>query len=213
MRPGRALQGQQPQHGSERHGQEHLTAPLLLSRRPGNMSLHDTGRCHRRGARAATFGGTDVAMWARISLSGHGPQRQVSRVANPMLRALFFPQPGADTEALNAGAPASDVATFGEAVRRTAAQVAKLSRATNPMEHASTVVAAFLPDLRSDHAVAAGRRPTRRKHLAQSGGARIPALGSGRARGHPGACGPARAARARPPAADRLIWRTPGRLR
>lgn len=28
-------------------------------------------------------------------------------------RALFFPQPGADTEALNAGAPAGDVATFG----------------------------------------------------------------------------------------------------
>jgi Domain of unknown function (DUF4331) len=93
------------------------------------------------------FGGTDVAMWARISLYGHGPQRQVSRAANPMLRALFFPQPGADTEALNAGAPAGDVATFGAAVRRTAAQVAKLSRATNPDKHAATVVAAFLPDL------------------------------------------------------------------
>ncbi len=93
------------------------------------------------------FGGTDVAMWARISLYGHGPQRQVSRAANPMLRALFFPQPGADTEALNAGSPDGDVATFGQAVRRTAARVAKLSRATNPEEHASTVVAAFLPDL------------------------------------------------------------------
>jgi uncharacterized protein DUF4331 len=94
-----------------------------------------------------TFGGTHVAMWARISLYGHGPQRQVSRAANPMVRALFFPQRDADTEALNAGAPADDVATFGQTVRRTAAQVAKLSRATNPEEHASAVVAAFLPDL------------------------------------------------------------------
>jgi len=42
-----------------------------------------------------------------------------------MLRALFFPQPGADTEALNAGSPAGDVATFGEAVRATAAHVAE----------------------------------------------------------------------------------------
>jgi hypothetical protein len=72
------------------------------------------------------FGGTDVAVWARISLYGHGPQRQVSRAAHPLLRGLFFPQPGADTEALNAGSPAGDVAAFGEAVRRTAAQVAEL---------------------------------------------------------------------------------------
>ena len=64
-----------------------------------------------------------------------------------MLRALFFPQPGEDTEALNAGSPAGDVATFGEAVRWTAARVARLSRATDPDGHAATVVAAFLPDL------------------------------------------------------------------
>ncbi len=93
------------------------------------------------------FGGTHVAIWARISLSGHGPQRQVSRAANPLVPSLFFPQHGSDTEALNAGSPAGDVATFGEAVRRTAAQVARLSGAANPDEHASTVVDAFLPDL------------------------------------------------------------------
>ncbi len=48
-----------------------------------------------------TFGGTDVAVWARISLYGHAPQRQVSRAAHPLLRSFFFPQPGADTEKLN----------------------------------------------------------------------------------------------------------------
>jgi hypothetical protein len=82
-----------------------------------------------------------------VECSETPPASQVSRAANPMLRALFFPQPGADTEALNAGSPAGDVATFGEAVRATAAQVAELSGATDPDGHAATVVAAFLPDL------------------------------------------------------------------
>jgi hypothetical protein len=85
-------------------------------------------------------------VWARISLYGHAPQRQVSRAAQPLLRSFFFPHPGADTEALNAGSPADDVATYTEVVRRTAAHVAELSRAANPDEHAATLVAAFLPD-------------------------------------------------------------------
>ena len=94
-----------------------------------------------------TFGGTDVAVWARISLFGHAPQRQVSRAAHPLLRSFFFPRPGADTEALNAGSPADDVAACGEVVRRTAVHVAEVTRAANPDEHAATLVAAFLPDL------------------------------------------------------------------
>jgi hypothetical protein len=60
---------------------------------------------------------------------------------------LFFPQPGADTEALNAASPGDDVAAFGEAVRRTAVRAAELSQATHPDEHAAALVAAFLPDL------------------------------------------------------------------
>jgi hypothetical protein len=60
-----------------------------------------------------------------VECSETPPASQVSRAANPMLRALFFPQPGADTEALNAGSPAGDIATFGEAVRATAAHVAE----------------------------------------------------------------------------------------
>jgi hypothetical protein len=94
-----------------------------------------------------TFGGPEVAVWTRISLYGHGPQRQVSRAAHPLLRALFFPQPGPDTEALNAGSPAGDVAAFGPAVRATAARVAELSGAADPDGQAATVVAAFLPDV------------------------------------------------------------------
>jgi hypothetical protein len=82
----------------------------------------------------------------RISLYWDAPQRQVSRAAHPLLRSFFFPQPGAGTEALNAGSPADDIATYGDLVRRAAVHVAELSRAANPGEHAATVVAAFLPD-------------------------------------------------------------------
>jgi hypothetical protein len=55
-------------------------------------------------------------------------------------------RPGADTEALNAGSPADDVAAYSDRVRRTAVHVAELSRAANPDEHAAKLVAAFLPD-------------------------------------------------------------------
>lgn len=126
---------------------ENQYRPELFTATPANLLAGRNVTAIALQVPDVTFGGTDVAMWARISLYGYGPQRQVSRAANPMLRALFFPQPGADTEALNAGSPAGDVATFGEAVRRTAVHVAKLSRATDPDEHAATVVAAFLPDL------------------------------------------------------------------
>jgi hypothetical protein len=94
----------------------------------------------------ATFGGVDIAVWARISLYGHAPQRQVSRAAHPLLRSFFFPQPGADTEALNAGSPAGDVAAYSDRVRRAAVHVAELSRAANPDEHAAMLVGACLPD-------------------------------------------------------------------
>ncbi len=49
-----------------------------------------------------------LAVWARISLYGHAPQQQVSRIGQPMLRPLFFRVPGPTTEALNAGNPAED---------------------------------------------------------------------------------------------------------
>lgn len=93
-----------------------------------------------------TLGGADVAVWARISLYGHAPQRQVSRAAHPLLRSFFFPQPGPETEALNAGSPADDVAAYSDLVLRTALHVAAVSGAASPDEHAAAVVAAFLPD-------------------------------------------------------------------
>jgi Domain of unknown function (DUF4331) len=92
------------------------------------------------------FGGIDVAIWARISLYGHGAQRQVSRAAHPLLRSFFFPRPGAETEALNAGSPAGDVAAYTDVVASTAVRVAELSQAASPDEHAAALVAAFLPD-------------------------------------------------------------------
>jgi hypothetical protein len=125
---------------------ENKYRPELFTGTPGNLLTGRNVTAIVLQIPDVTFGGSDVALWARISLYGHAPQRQVSRAAQPLLRSFFFPQPGADTEALNAGSPADDVATYRDRVRRTALHVAELSRAANPQEHAATVVAAFLPD-------------------------------------------------------------------
>jgi hypothetical protein len=99
----------------------------------------------------AAFGGTRIGLWARISLSGdgHTPQRQVSRIGQAMLRPLFFnpPDTEAELDALNAGAPAADLATHGERVRRIAATAARLAGLADPDGHAARVAAAFLPDI------------------------------------------------------------------
>jgi hypothetical protein len=126
---------------------ENQYRPELFAGTPGNLLGGRNVTAMALQVPDVAFGGTEVALWARISLYGHAPQRQVSRAAHPLLRSFFFPQPGADTEALNAGSPADDVATFGEVVRRTAAHIAELTQVASPDEHAATVVAAFLPDL------------------------------------------------------------------
>jgi len=120
--------------------------PELFSGTPGNLLAGRNVTAIALQVPDVTFGGVDVAVWARISLYWDAPQRQVSRAAHPLLRSFFFPHPGADTEALNAGSPAGDVAAYAGVIRRTALHVAELSRAADPGEHAATVVAAFLPD-------------------------------------------------------------------
>jgi len=126
---------------------ENQYRPELFAGTPGNLLAGRNVTAIALQVPDVAFGGADVALWARISLYGHAPQRQVSRAAHPLLRSFFFPRPGADTEALNAGSPAGDIAAFGEVVRRTARQVAEVSQAGNPDEHAATLLAAFLPDL------------------------------------------------------------------
>jgi hypothetical protein len=93
------------------------------------------------------FGGDHVSLWARISLYGHAPQRQVSRMGNPMVRPLFFPVPGPDSEALNAASPADDVRRHADRLQRAAAKVATVRGFSDPDGHASSVVRAFLPDV------------------------------------------------------------------
>jgi hypothetical protein len=97
----------------------------------------------------ATLGGNRVALWGRISLhgDGHRPQRQVSRIGQPMLRPLFFNPPDEDVETLNAGAPATDRDNHGQRVRRLATTVARLAGLSDPDGHAARVAAAFLPDV------------------------------------------------------------------
>ena len=93
------------------------------------------------------LGGTQVAAWARISLAGHAPQQQVSRIGQAMLRPLFFSPADGDSETLNAGAPATDPEAHGERVTRIASTVARLAGLPDPDLHAKTVTAAFLPDV------------------------------------------------------------------
>jgi hypothetical protein len=95
----------------------------------------------------ALFGSDHVTIWARISVSGDAPRRVVSRMGTPMLRPLFFPQPGPETEALNAGSPADDVARHSVRVREVAATIAMLRGLPDPEGHAAEVAAAFLPDV------------------------------------------------------------------
>lgn len=95
----------------------------------------------------ATFGSDHVTLWARISLIGHAPPRQVSRMGNPMLRPIFFATPGPDTEALNAGSPGDDVARYSDRVRGVAARIAALEGFTDAAAHGATVAGAFLPDV------------------------------------------------------------------
>jgi hypothetical protein len=97
----------------------------------------------------AVLGSTRVALWGRISLYGHTPQRQVNRIGQAMLRPLFFnpPDTEAELDALNAGAPAADRDTYGERVRRIAGTAARLAGLSDPDGHAERVAAAFLPDV------------------------------------------------------------------
>jgi Domain of unknown function (DUF4331) len=125
---------------------DNLFRPELFSGTPGNLLAGRNVTAIALQVPDVALGDTDVAVWARISLYGHAPQKQVSRAAHPLVRSFFFPQPGAETEALNAASPADDIATYTERVRSTAQHLAELSQAASPDEHAATVVAAFLPD-------------------------------------------------------------------
>lgn len=95
----------------------------------------------------ADLGGTRIAVWARISLFGHAPQLQVSRTGQAMLRPLFFSATDAESETLNAGAPASDTDAHGKQVLSIADAVARLAGLADPEAHAEQVQAVFLPDV------------------------------------------------------------------
>lgn len=95
----------------------------------------------------AVLGGEEISLWARISLHGHAAQRQVSRMGNPMIRPLFFPTPGPDAEAANAGSPADDVGAHTARLEQIAEQIARIRGLADPVAHASAVAHAFLPDV------------------------------------------------------------------
>jgi len=88
-----------------------------------------------------------VSVWARITLHGHAPQRQVSRMGQPMLRPLFFNVPGEETEELNSGHPLSDVEHYQDKIIQIAETVGRLAGVADARRHALKVAEAFLPDV------------------------------------------------------------------
>jgi hypothetical protein len=88
-----------------------------------------------------------LSIWTRITLQGHAPQRQVSRMGQAMLRPLFFNVAGEETEELNRGNPASDEEQYRSKVRQVAETVGKLAGVADPHEHGADIAEAFLPDV------------------------------------------------------------------
>jgi len=97
----------------------------------------------------AALGSARIGLWARISLDGHAPQRQVNRIGQAMFRPLFFNPPDTEEQldALNAASPAADRDAHSERVRRIAGTAARLAGLPDPDGHAAAVAAAFLPDV------------------------------------------------------------------
>ena len=95
----------------------------------------------------SALSGSSITVWGRISLYGHAPQQQVSRIGQAMLRPLFFFPPDGESETLNAGTPGTDRQAHGERVSRIGDAVARLAGLPDPQDHAEKVTAAFLPDI------------------------------------------------------------------
>lgn len=93
------------------------------------------------------LGASRCSVWATVTLHGHAPARQVSRMGQPMLRPLFFNVPGQETEDLNAGTPADDRDKYGALVVERAAVLAAAVGRADAGDHAHRVADAFLPDV------------------------------------------------------------------
>jgi Domain of unknown function (DUF4331) len=97
----------------------------------------------------AAFGSFRIALWARISLYGHAPQRQVNRIGQAMFRPLFFNPPDSEEQldTLNAAPPLADLDIYSDRVGHIARTAARLAGLPDPDGHAARLVAAFLPDV------------------------------------------------------------------
>lgn len=122
-------------------------SPEVFDAEPGNIFAGRNVTAIALQLPNAAFRGSAVRLWARISLYGHAEQTQVSRFGNPMVRPLFFPIPGPDTETLNGGSPASDAKTHADRLEQVATRIATLRGLADPAAHGRAVVAAFLPDV------------------------------------------------------------------
>jgi hypothetical protein len=89
-----------------------------------------------------------INAWAVVSLVGHAPQQQVSRIANPVI--VFYFGGGADPEKLTwlRGHPKDDRDVFRSTAEAFVTKAATAAgRASDPSGYAKLVVEALLPDV------------------------------------------------------------------
>ncbi len=96
----------------------------------------------------SVLGVDNINVWATVSLYGHAPQQQVSRMANPVI--VFYFGGGADPEKLTwlRGHPKDDLETFATSATGFVTKAATAAgRTTDPSAYASEVVRQLLPDV------------------------------------------------------------------
>lgn len=96
----------------------------------------------------AVLGDVEIGAWAAISLYGHAPQQQVSRMANPVI--VFYFGAGVDPEKLTwlRGHPRDDRARFADTAAAFVAKTAAAAgRTADPAGYGRKVAALLLPDM------------------------------------------------------------------
>jgi Domain of unknown function (DUF4331) len=96
----------------------------------------------------SVFGVDTINTWATVSLYGHAPQVQVSRMANPVI--VFYFGGGADPEKLTwlRGHPTDDVSAFAVSAEAFVTKAAAAAgRTPDPAAYAHEVVQQLLPDV------------------------------------------------------------------
>ncbi len=95
----------------------------------------------------AAFGAETIHLWATVSLSGHAPQIQVSRMAKPLMTHIFC-QDETQRENYNRSHPKDDVVAYSASIATFVAKVTTLAQTTAaPTGYGRRVAQLLLPNV------------------------------------------------------------------